>query len=208
MKKSFTLVFFFILYNSVLFSQTDLSRDIVAAANEGYTAYLQKIPPGKETLFGFKNRDEFAIAKIGKPYQIFQLTKQFFTDTILTDENYVVPSGEWRVAIVTENENRVMVTVAKMEGNWKVVGIGAAGLASELESFEKLTNESGQGGKILRVLPLDCEFVFYTEDPLLKSAKLHFLKSANIAFDQSTNEQSAFSLKQLLVTIKEKIGNK
>jgi hypothetical protein len=190
-----------------VFAQEAIPKEISDAANSGYHQYLEKIPRGRESLYGFKNRDEFALAKIGKPYQIFLLTKEFYTVPIINNDNYLVPSDEWRVAVTVNNEYRVMVTVAKMNGRWETVGIGAAGLANDLGVFEKQHPSSARYGRILRVLQLDCEFLLIPPDPLQSGFKTYFLRSADIAFDQSQDDNTSYSLQQVLLMVKDKLGN-
>jgi len=95
-----------------------------------------------------------------------------------------------------------------MNGVWKVVGIGAAGLASELGTFEKKNPLINQNEMILRVLQLDCEFLLIPSDQGIKSFNAYFLKSATIVFDQPNDYQSSYPLNQVLTSIKNKFGNK
>jgi hypothetical protein len=208
MKIKYGFLLLFILVSSVAFTQEEYIKEISDVANSGYHQYLEKIPQGRESLYGFKNRDEFALAKIGKPYQIFLLKKEFFTDSITTNVNYIVPSDEWRVTVMVNNEYRALVTVAKMNGILKVVGIGAAGLASDLGVFEKQHPSSIHYGRILRILQLDCEFLLILPDPLQSGFQTYFLRSADIAFDQSQDDHTSYSLYQVLLMIKNKIENK
>jgi hypothetical protein len=208
MKNKFFFLFFLVLGTGVAFSQKAYFADILEAANAGYFQYLEKIPVGKESDFGLKNRAEFALAKIGKPYQIFLPDKTFFSDSILTDMTYLVPANEWRVSLLVNGECRVMITVAKVNDLWKVVGIGAAGLANELREFEKENPSGYQYGMILRILPLDCEFLLNPSDTSFSTLKTYFLNSAHIAFDLSPDFEPSYSLQELLSFVKNKIENK
>jgi len=207
MKMKVIFLLFFLLARSIVFSQEAIPKEISKAANSGYHEYLEKIPQGRESLYGFKNRDEFSLAKIGKPYQIFLLTKEFYTIPIINNDNYIVASDEWRVAVTVNNEYRAMVTVAKMNGIWEVVGIGAAGLASDLGVFEKQHPSQVQYGRILRVLQLDCEFLLTKSESVQPNFKTWFLRSADIAFDQSQDNNTSYSLEQVLLMVKDKLGN-
>ena len=208
MKTKILILFCFVLITSVGYSQDPTVKEITEIANSGFRQYLEKIPPGRESNYGFKNREEFGIAQIGKPYQILLLKKEFYVDSVLKNTDYLVPGSEWRVVIKVNNENRACVTVAKMNGIWKVVGIGAAGLASELGSFEKRHPSAPQKGKIVRVLSLDCEFILLPIDSIGKDIQTYFLKSADLVFDQSPDKETLFPLQQTLLMVKNKAGNK
>lgn len=205
-KLLFLLFFAFIAGNA--FAQKDLVDEIKTTAQAGLEGYLEKIPVGQELFFGFKNRDEFKLAEIGMPFQVFTFNKEFFSDTILMDKNYLVTTGEWRVAVSVENDFRVMLTVAKMNGVWKAVGIGAATLAKELGEYEKEHSSTDQSGIILRVFQMDCDFLLTSPDSSYDNIKVYPLESAKIALNITGNADSIYTMKQLQYTAKKIIENK
>gem|GEM_PF-3115706 len=71
----------------------------------------------------------FTKVKLGKPYQLMTLSEDFFTDPALKQKDYVVSSGEWRIPMIIDKEYRALLTVSNVDGNWKVVGLGATSLA-------------------------------------------------------------------------------
>jgi len=117
------------------FAQGENVTDVMAAAKAGYAHYLQKIPVGHESRYGFNHRGEFELVKIGKPYQILNITYDFFSDTTLVKSNYLFAIGEWRVPLSVNGEYRTLITISNMNGTLKVVGLGAAALAKELGVF-------------------------------------------------------------------------
>ena len=208
MKTKFLLILSLTLCVGNIFAQFDNNvKDILAAANSGYANYIEKIPKGDELKYGFKDRNEFALAKIGKPYQIFTLNKEFFSDSILANKNYITSSNEWRISINVNNEPRVLITVAKMNGVWKVVGIGASGLANELGEFEKLYRSPNQWGMILRVYQMKCDFYVTSSDNYSINFKVFPLTSAKMILNKTNKVYSFFTLPQLLSFVKNEIKN-
>lgn len=139
--------------------------DILAIAQAGFRGYLEQIPPGQEPRYGFENREEIGKARLGKPYQVVTLTNEFLSDTeIIPGKNYLVPAGEWRVAVMVDNEPRVLVTLAEMDGKWEVVGMGAAALAKDIGKLEQVHASSELWGQILRVYPLKSDYLITTPD--------------------------------------------
>lgn len=176
-------------------------KDVVLAANKGLASYLEKIPKGKENWYGFKNRNEFAIAKLGKPYQITTLSKEFYTDKQLSSKNYVVPTGECRVPIIVNGQYRALLTVGFMNGVWKVVGLGAAGLAKDIGEFEKKYPSSNKSGTLLNIIDLQVDFILYTQNNS-SDLQAYPLSSARTAQFYSKEKNSLKTLSQILSVIK------
>jgi len=206
MKQKLLLLITMIVWFSGISAQTDNLNDLLATAQAGLAGYLEKIPPGRESLYGFKTRDEFLKAKPGKPYQIFSLSEEFYNDTLLTDQKYMVPTGEWRISVTVNNKPVVMLTVAKMKGVYEVVGIGAAGLANELGDFEKKHSPGNSPGRILRVHPLNCDFVVSSPDNEDKRLKIYPLHSAKMVLDRKCRRNAPYRLPKALSVIKAKVN--
>ncbi len=204
------LLFFILLVMAAwsVFAQADISKEITATANAGFENYLQKIPLGEESFFGFKTREEFANVKIDKPYQIYTLNADFFNDTSLSEKNYLLATNEWRVALSVDNEFRVILTIAKVQDTWQVVSIGAAALAKELDGFEKKHISVNTSGMILRIYQMDCDFILSSPDNSLNNIKVYLPESAKIALNKTNEADLSYTLQQVLVLAKTKIENK
>ena len=116
------LTIFITLIVLYTFAQNDsiTVKEIIKVGNAGMKNYLEKIPVGNESLYGFNNRYEFENAVLSKPYQVVTVNKEFFNDNDITDKNYLMPTNEWRVPITLNGEYRVLLTVAKMNGELKI----------------------------------------------------------------------------------------
>lgn len=192
-------------------AQENNLQAILDTANSGYMNYLELIPSGQESFYGFTSRDEFAITKIGKPYQIYTLSQDFFADASLTDnKNYLIPTKEWRIPVTVNGENRTLVTVAVMNGKYTVVGIGGAGLSKELGEFEKNYPSANPEGKLLRVYQLECDFFLLPANSTTSEINAYPMASARMAFDKADSKMTApfYSLSQALLLLKNNIYNK
>lgn len=202
MKKKILLLSLIVLCSSVSFGQMNKVKEVTDAADKGYQAYLEKIPDGQESNYGFNSRDEFARVMTGKPYQIIILKKEFYTDMDLTGEDCLQPLDEWRVPLMVDGENRAFLTVARVNGQLKTVGLGAAGLARELGEFEK-EHPSGQShGKILRVYKMTSDFLLLPDEANPASSTLFPLQSAKNSLNEKGESARPIKLNEGLQIIR------
>jgi hypothetical protein len=148
----FSILFIF-FFSSITPASTNTSdidtNDIRLVATQQLATWLDKIPIGQEQHFGFADRDEFAAATIGTPVHTF-----YFADELETKVNeLLVPSFEWRVPVLVNNEYRALLTVAPVEGVLNIVDLGAAGLARELGT------QTGHKNVLLRSFKAKCDFL-------------------------------------------------
>lgn len=205
MKKLFFTIMLFI---SILHStaQNDDYRNVIAVANAGLHEWLEKIPVGRESLYGFKNRDEFAYAAIGKAYEVKALSDEFFSDSFLTDKNYLVATGEWKLTISIKGENRAFIKVGMMKGAWKTVGFGSAGLAKEFGEIEKNIPSTNQRGIMLTVHQMQCDFILIRLNTSTSNLTVYPLRSAFMALRNQIDNNVTYSLPQMLILIKRNVS--
>ncbi|MCK9220710.1 MAG: hypothetical protein PHF97_12300 [Bacteroidales bacterium] len=163
MKKTslFFLLFFLILQG---YPQESTIQNLPAAVSGTLTEWLEKIPAGSEGLYGFQNRSDFSRASLGVPVQVFTLNDDFFTHP--GTQPSLKSTGEWRIPVVIDHENCALVTVVKINSDWKIVDLGAHLLAQELAAMQAhFTPAQFNEIKLFRVYPLQSDFLFYA-DPL------------------------------------------
>ena len=194
------ILFFLILGITNINAQTNQVSIISEAAKAELLDYLNKIPEGQETMFGFNDRAEFLAAEIGNPYEMITLKKDFLKDEkLVSNKDYLISTNNWRVPIVVANEARALLTVSKIDNQWKVVKIGAKGLANELQIFNRNNIFSGEL-KMFRVFQLQSDFLLTEENivyPLTSAKKLLEIK---------LKENISYSLDDLLSLLKNKIN--
>ena len=144
--------------------QANQTKIVKNTANIQLDDYLNKIPVGKEKLFGFNDRDEFMEAEIGNAYEVFTVNTKFFeAENLAIEDSYITTTNNWRVVILVNNEYRALLTVSKENNEWQVVKLGAKGLANELNDFSQ---EHPQliNSKILRVFQLKADFIVTSQN--------------------------------------------
>jgi hypothetical protein len=202
MQKRLLLLSLMLLFSSVSFGQMNRVKEVTEAAGRGAQAYLEKIPPGHESRYGFNNREEFARVEMGKPYQIIILKKELFEDPEMSGDDYLQPLDEWRVPLMVDRENRAFLTVARVKGQLKTVGLGAAGLAGELGEFEKQHPSRQSHGKILRVHKMTCDFVILPNEANPAASTLFPLQSAKNSLRENGESAASFQLNRGLQLIR------
>lgn len=108
---------------------------------------LNLIPRDEEEKYGFKSREEFKKAVLGIAYQEYSL-------------NEGAPTGFWRVPVMVDGENKVLLSLSKKSGKWASTGFGAARLARELGFYERhFTAQKPSWGRIVRDDEMTCDYI-------------------------------------------------
>lgn len=186
----------------------DIVEEVIKAAKAGLAERLEIIPKGEELLWGFNNRAEFALATIGRPYQMYTLNQKFYSVSMLLEkENYITPNGIWRVPVVVDGEYRTFLSVSEDNGVWRASGIGGAELAREIAIFEKssIVKEDTESGILLRVFKISSDFiVFSSNNGVLKA---YPVTTALMSHNNPENIIS-YTLYQTLVSVKKDMRDK
>lgn len=138
--------------------ETAFTDDSVSAiARSSLGGFLDKIPPGRESRYGFFNRAEFARASLGVPMRVY--TADADSADALSGNGPMSPkaTNEWRVPILVDGESRALLTVAAVAGQITATELGAAGLSRELGEFKK--RYPARRSALLRLHALQCDFV-------------------------------------------------
>lgn len=144
-----------------------LTEAMVLFAKSELPRILEHIPADREENYGFNNRDEFKRAGLGVPYQEFSLEDE-------------APTGYWRVPVTVDGENRALVRLKEVNGQWTFSGFGAARLAMELGFFENnIAKSKPTWGRIVRDFKMQCDYVQYEPKDLYKlDGSLYPMESA------------------------------
>ncbi len=136
------------------------TTSILAAADSRVQFFLDAIPVGQEYSYGFQSRLEFASVTPGDPYEVYTLDLQQITNNSSAEKVMLLPVNEWRVPLKVGGESRALLTVSKVDGNWRAVDFGAATLAKELGQHESRTNTRiAERRGILRLYELDVDLL-------------------------------------------------
>ncbi len=202
----FILILFIHLFNNNLTGQNNAEAEIRGIAIQSINQYLNKIPAGKEANYGFNNREEFSLAKAGKIYQVYTLNTAFFLDSVLTGQNYLTSTGEWRLSITVNNEARALLSFVFRDKQWQAVDFGAAELAKDINNKESIALIKKYNNNLLRVYQLNCDFLINGDITTKKNLKLYFLKSAETIINLKKSSNDYYDLDHILKTIKEKLN--
>jgi hypothetical protein len=205
MKKIHLFLFISCMITSAVTAQDAGRQKMLQEAASGLQAWLGNIPGGSESNYGFNSRTEFADATLGEPYEVFTLTGDFFREDIKQEKNYLKATGEWRIPVLVNQENRALITVVEKNDKWTIVSLGARELAHELQGFDSFpVFKNAKNLRLFRVFQLQSDFLF-SGDPSSTSPEISFYPlhsaSLNIAKVRESREKT-FGLNQLLSFIK------
>lgn len=159
--KKIILVLLFLLPASVYLVK---AQDVNADPNQDLYLWLQKIPVGNESLYGFSDRAEFALASVGNPIEVFTVD---FTDL----QNYknvnlkLVSTHEWRVPVIVNGSCRALLTVVESPAG-KIVDLGGKVLATEIDQKARVLGERSRYLKLVRIFQVHSDFLLTMDSGL------------------------------------------
>ncbi len=180
----------------------NMEAQVKKAAQQQLQTALAGIPAGQETGFGFSSREEFKSATVGEVFRTISLTKEFYQDDQLINRNYIHVQNEWRVPVVVNGDNRVLLTVAGHDTALNVVDIGGAMLAKEMQA--KSNGQSSKDKFIFRIYPLTMDFIVLVEHgKSLEEGNYYPMNSAVMAIP--TLDGSSMTQAEVFQQIKKKL---
>jgi hypothetical protein len=130
----FVLLFLFIGFGSVIFcAELPPSPEIIAAARQGLADF-----PG---LTGASLQEGFQVYTVSPVALISSADLGAMT----------IPTGQWRFVVSCGEQPMGLLTVAQVEGQWKAVSFGGAGLAVEMTRVLKTWPENGYHVRFVRI---------------------------------------------------------
>lgn len=165
MKKILPLVVLlgvFIIAQSVSANETP-PAEVVNAAKEGLSTFLQGIPSQILPQFGFQSAKETQGAELGEGFQVFTISP----DQLLNDDknlsdfsSLIVPTDLWEFLILKDNQVKCVLTVDFFKNRWTAVGIGSSGLAVELKKVvESWPTSAGYQHTLIKIYQAKSDFV-------------------------------------------------
>ena len=204
-----SIVFFsFILLISISLAVSAIPSDKVQqAAQEGLIHFLGKIPVGLEENYGFNSRQEFDWAFLGEPYEMYTIHPDFLINERPIGSGFITPLEIWRFPVLSHDSMRTLLTVAKVEGEWKAVAIGGAGIAFELDQLEKIYSFDRNNTKrvLLRLYQIKSDFVSIGDlTQRIEEAMFAPLQSARMQMRLGKDERIIYSLPELVPILQKK----
>ena len=126
-----------------------------------WPAFLKGMKQNMDLLIG-KN---LLSATIGVPYQMYTIHPDVMKENVTITDDMITSAEEWRFPIICNGRIRALLTVAKANGQWQAVDIGAAALASEMDALEKNLSLTTRDINriILRLYQINSDFIVITE---------------------------------------------
>ena len=197
-----------LIFCSSFASSDEIENKVIKAAQDNLASALSKIPVGKENLYGFSSRDEFKSCSVGKPYRVITLNNAFYNDAaVMAQKNYIIEQNEWRVPVIVNGENRLLLTVTGESETFNVVDLGGMQLAKELQQKSEKFNLS-ESRYILRIYPLASDFLVKLTPGLLTNARYLPLTSASMGIETiKEDSRYEYSLSEVLQLVKQELKN-
>ena len=136
---------------TVVSSQTTLAR-VKRAAERDLDTYLAKIPKDRLGEYGFQTLDELKAVEVGPPIPVYNaLNSLFSAESPDQDTSLFVATATWRVPLEVTGEWRALATVAQQGGGYRIVDLGAAGLARSLDRERQSLPSNASAPFLLRI---------------------------------------------------------
>jgi len=179
------------------------------AAAAGLRPFLSSIPEGREADFGFATRGEFELATLGSPYELVSILPHDLATASAVRPDILVPMDTFRFPVLCKGKIRALLTVARVEGEWKAVDFGAAGLAAAVERFEENVPSPGEGARklLLRLYQLKIDFAgFLPRDRGPEDGLFVPLPSALAAIGAGPQEIILYTFPETLKIVRDKFA--
>ena len=137
--------------------QTFSTNAVLSIARSSYKRFLNKIPPGYESRYGFVHRDEFTRTTVGKPLRVYTAYPDSRKEETGIPVKWPYLLNEWRVPLLVDGEFRSLLTIVETDGVLKAVDLGAAKLAREIGTFNR--NNPDGSKALFRLDRLKCDFI-------------------------------------------------
>lgn len=155
------------------------SADVLITAKESLDKFLNRIPAGYESFYGFESRDEFKDAKVESPILIYTISLDFLGDNLSNFTEYVQPTNDWKIPVTVNGTAKIFLQVTKFDGTFKAVDMGGHELALEIYDqlkYYKLDNDI----YLLRLYQIASDLLLIIpKDKGITSAKVLPLNSAS-----------------------------
>ncbi len=168
---------------------------INTTAQKELALFLEKIPNGTESEYGFNSREEFRKAKLLKPINIVFPSNDYYSNEIIDSTNVTFfPSQNWKIPISVNNITCCFLHGKIIENNFKVFGIGGKHIAKKLNKIgEKLTINSNMDRCIILFPEIKRQYLIYYNDKLTDNESTCISLNEQLDSDP-INERSLFEI--------------
>ena len=164
-------------------SAGNTQANVSQAANKVLFSFLNNIPAGSESQFGFHDRNEINAATIGQAYQVVSLKEAFYFAQLSSASDYgsfVGLTPEWRVQVMAKGTSHVLLRVVTDSGRFEGVDLGGAGLSHDMEAALP-ERKTGHEYYLFKINELSADFLVDAPGGSLTNAVYIPLPSARMA---------------------------
>ena len=158
---SFSMFIFFIFSGFLGLTADEPPMEVVQAAQNGICDFVNAETSGNSPspLSGKASLDN---AVIGHGFQVYSAPPM----TLVNGSGLrpiIAPMGVWRFVAVNDGNPVSLITVAKVEGNWRAVSVGGARLAAEVHQvMEQWPAQKGYSYRFIRIFQARADFIEIT----------------------------------------------
>ena len=156
-------------------AREDASGSVYGAAQGGLRSFLEAIPEGMNSVYGFPSDFDINRAELGAPFRVhFINPDDIINYTAGVDLAPMIhPLEQWLFPVVYDGKYCAILTVENMGGVWEAVALGNPRLAGQLKYVDvNLDKQSAGELKFIRVYQAQADFVSVYSDGQTKLAPL------------------------------------
>ena len=182
MKTKVFYLFLIVFISLKLSAQNDNQVLLIKEAAAAKAMYfLDLIPVGSETNYGFISRSDLSKIKIEEPWQAYYVS-------VRNNQLEFFSGNEWRVPVSVDGAYQTLLTVQIHEGKAEVVGLGGSVLARNIQKFETLYPDKPNERVIIRNSYTEKYFITANFTPLCGQKKGNGFIEINTATLQAVYE--------------------
>jgi hypothetical protein len=131
---------YFTVFTKNTLSNETLPSKVVEAAVTGLNQFLYAIPTKDLISYGFSGKQDITQATLGDPIRVYTITPDRIKDYEqgMNFISIISPTNLWLFPVLSQGETKTLLTVDRMNGEWKAVAIGSAGLAKQLNKVKTI----------------------------------------------------------------------
>ncbi len=160
-----------------------IPENILRAAHSGLMPFLRTIPPENYAQYGIPDGINLEDITLGAAHRVYTVDfASLAVNPVGKLSNMLEPTSMWFFEATHDGVPCCILTVDDLNGEWRAVAIGSAGIAKELHQLEQeYPVEAGYSKVFVRVFRATSDLVLVTREG--ESEKVAGLVSARISLE-------------------------
>jgi hypothetical protein len=135
---------------------------LVVFIGTGFLPAVQEGPPAEVTEAARQGLADFpglTGAQLGQGFRVYTVSPAELMECPVM-ESIIIPTNMWRFVVVSNSRPAALLTVALVDGQWRAVSIGGAGLAVEMtQVMATWPQKDGCSHRFVRIYQAQADFV-------------------------------------------------